>query len=894
MIAQNRSRLLWLLSACVGLHLLAACASTPPEKEPEKPKRKITRSSGILGLAVNTSADDFAAVYLGQRSDSAFFFTSNIDGRERIYRTSTSAIWLDDASATNPISPASIPPALVQNSGTVTRPDPANASTTVFAVSAAVQGELSKILNIPGTIHGGSDLFEQRDSAMVKSIDEVNSSAWEAHPAVATYNDVEIMVFSSDRSTAVGYSAPYSNAKYTTRSGDTISGNADLWLTFRRRGDSVWSAPRNLAAFDGKNTINSGSNEYSPFLYCVESTPHLLFASNRAGSYDIYDARLDISWEQQSVLVKRVVKLPLGAGEVNTIHTELFPYVSYPHIRTSKRDLFVSSDRFIKEKAEDALEAGYGGLDVYSVNTVLSCGFDSVAAPVGSLTYDVVLLDRSTRDTTIKQGRTFVSINGRTEVDSICSAFRIHLPADSLKGLSEIRIVSKGSSGYSARPCKELGPILTQYSRRAITAKEKVRARKVQIAFDSVKPPDTIKQWKNIVVFDTLASGEALDLSKYKGQDPKIVPLNRDRVRIEYRKLAYVDSILAPKTFRATRSSIVYDTVSAFDTVYISSIDSPATSQLSENADLRIPIPQRDTVIFDTIYLEPRYEQAPPCVEIFESKDSTRNVPYFQTAFWEVNTSAGYAQHLERLRKGNLRNARWVELNWENTYWGGNDPENVTQRLKNRREEYREKAELVDRNIDSLSRRTSQLLAKFWKADSANPDAKFMISMVAFSDKRPIELGYYCADTSIAFVSTSFDTNANVIQPAYHVRVAPNASLIGESNDTLSKLRAYFGYQAVWEHLEQDSLMRALRSRGLVLTPTDVHDPAEYDRRIRTARVVILAEGRSYDSKVIAKQLGYGDGKDDFYQYDWVRRVDIQIRRINFKGDRWEKPECCK
>ncbi|MBK6292875.1 MAG: hypothetical protein IPF59_14220, partial [Ignavibacteria bacterium] len=41
----------------------------------------------------------------------------------------------------------------------------------------------------------------------------------------------------------------------------------------------------------------------------------------------------------------------------------------------------------------------------------------------------------------------------------------------------------------------------------------------------------------------------------------------------------------------------------------------------------------------------------------------------------------------------------WVELNWR-TRISGNDPENVTQRLKNRREEYREKAELVDRNID--------------------------------------------------------------------------------------------------------------------------------------------------------------------------------------------------
>ncbi|MBK6292874.1 MAG: hypothetical protein IPF59_14215 [Ignavibacteria bacterium] len=131
-----------------------------------------------------------------------------------------------------------------------------------------------------------------------------------------------------------------------------------------------------------------------------------------------------------------------------------------------------------------------------------------------------------------------------------------------------------------------------------------------------------------------------------------------------------------------------------------------------------------------------------------------------------------------------------------------------------------------------MIRRTSQLLAKFWKADSANPDAKFMISMVAFSDKRPIELCHDYADTSIAFVSTSFDTNANGIQPAYHVRVAPNASPLARA--TIPLLRcAPTSVIRPWEHLEQDSLMRAQRSRGMVPTPTDVSDP-EYDRRIRT------------------------------------------------------------
>ena len=78
------------------------------------------------------------------------------------------------------------------------------------------------------------------------------------------------------------------------------------------------------------------------------------------------------------------------------------------------------------------------------------------------------------------------------------------------------------------------------------------------------------------------------------------------------------------------------------------------------------------------------------------------------------------------------------------------------------------------------------------------------------------------------------------------------------------------------------------------MLPDATKDPAEYDRRIKTARVVLLAEGRKADSTAKPRNRGYGKGDDDFYMLDWIRRVDVQVRRVRLNGDAWIEPECCR
>ncbi len=893
--AQNRHRslLVWGLVLALGI---CSCATTEQKKEAPSGKN-IARPSGILGRSVNSRGDDFAPSNVVAAGNSSMVFTSNIDGREVMKSIAIGREYTDDTLAARIDTIQGLPPQLVRHTGTAARAYAADKSSTVFAVSAAIHTNTASFLRVAGSIHGGSDLFEERSDGSIRSIDEVNSPAWEAHPAVARLGNMELMVFSSDRyATNVGFSAPFQGAKHVGKMGDTIVGNADLWLTFRRVGDSSWSAPRNLAGFGPAYNINTDSNEYSPFLYCTEFTPHLLFASNRTGSYDLYDATLEIDWNGRNVRVTSVTPMPYGAGQVNTVHSELFPFVAYPHVQARQRDLIFSSDRFSRERPDSARAAGYGGLDLYSVKVGLQCGENPPQVSKGSIRYRLVLLDRTTNDTTVRNGRIISFINGRQVMDSVAHTLDYFISADSLQIGQKVRIRSLGTSSYSAHACKEQQPILTHYASRSISRRLlRTVSRPETYLVDITTQARTVKTNHVVERRDTLAHGQSKPPLRYLKKSYRLEATADRRIVIITDSTIVVDSTPPPTNVVAQRKRTVTDSVFAFDTVYYESATRPALSSLTRAGDLTIATPSADTVVIDTIYLEPQYELAPPCVEVFQSSDSIRNVPYFQTAFWEVNTSAGYARHMVRLRGGDLRQAQWIELNYKNSYWGGDDPENISQKLRDRREEYRRKAELIDRNIDSLADRTMMMLRKYWQSDSANSDAKFVISMLAFSDFRPVKLGHYIADTAITYIATSYNDEISQINPSTRVIIRRNASLVGESNDTLSKLRAYFGYQSVYERFAKDSLLNYLRQRGLVLLPTDVADPKEYDRRIKSARVVILAEGRYVDTSVIPKNKEYGNDPDNDYRLlDWVRRVDVQVRRINYRGDSWEKPECCR
>ncbi len=860
--------------------------------------RRGTRPPGAFGRAVNTRGDEFAAGYESTQQDSFLMFTSNVSGRETVYRVPLPRVTTDDSVRIMGAPYHEMPSALARNTGTVA----SNDHTTVFAISAAVQKDLARILKTSGTVVGGSDVFERRKGGETRNVEELNSSSWDAQPTLSVLKGVEVMVFSSDRMSPEGFSAPYEGAEYKLKDGRVIYGNADLWYSFRAVGTERWSPPRNFRTVQTTDSVNTPSNEYSPFLYCIDGTPHLLFASNRSGNYDIYDASITINVSQRTMSITSVRPLPAGRDAVNTEAREMFPFVPFPHTTTESQLLVFSSNRFEARDSMGALREGAGGLDLYRLTTQMLCEVpDTTPRPVvvtkGSIRYTVTVIDGSTGKPGVPKSfmNILISDNQRMlscQTDS--AVFDRLIPATDSNLVGDVlTFETKGGSLYARRPCTEREPIVTSYARRVISDRiRKVSPRQRIVTYDTTVQDAAIAVRRVVRLYDTLALGKQY-VPSAKRQE--VLEATSDgRLRIGRDTTLTVDSLPPMRTVARQRTEFYNDTTFHYDTSYIPASDIQVPSVRTMSGALTVRRPQRDTVIHDTVIVYPVYESAAPCMQIFATSDSVRNVPYFQTGFWEVNNTSGFDRHLNRLRQGDLEDASWIELNWRNKYWGSRTSGEVTERLQRRRTEYRKKAQIIDDNIDNLVERTSSLLQRFWRDHASDPNAKVIVSMMAYSDVRPIMAGRFISDTSIRYIAASYDSVRQEFVDPISTIIAPGSSLVGTDNDTLSKLRAYYGYTAAMEKLAKDSLLASLRARGLVVLPTDATTPEQYQRLLQGARVIVLAEGRKVDMSVKPKTRAYVGDEDDYYDLDAVRRVDVHVRRVDLRSASWVVPECCR
>jgi hypothetical protein len=898
----------------------------------------LKRPKHILGTGINTVGDEFAAGLDAQNVEvnaaDSLLFTSNVSGREVVYGARFNSKGPDDSLAVSQIKVHDMPTMFVRNTGTLTR----GKRSLVFATSAAIDTAVGVAISRQRGIVGGTDLFEKVKGADPRNIIELNSPAWDAHPSIATNEDEksEVIVFSSDRlDTLGGFSAPYEYAEHVLANGTKRKGNSDIYIAFRSTDSTKWSAPVNFADIQIVDSINTPANEYSPYLYCLDGSPHILFASNRAGNYNIYDAELKIDWQTRaankpwmpSVVVERVTMYPMSADSINTTYDEVFPYVKPPYI------LF-SSNRFAVQRPDTAKALGYGGLDIYATNAEVFCikapkketpsivyktyTVDSIAMPniipvkidtvYGNLQYDVVVVNTATGTSDIQDCSLKVTVNDQVVHNTGKLAYSL---SETMTGKpAGFRINAQATSTLRRTPCNEKEPVLTHYSHVALRKRSAaVKVRSKQVYRDSIlqdKPIPVRRPWR---LYDTLKKGVIFQ-GTLRPELREAIDLTEDgRMRVGRDTTIMVDSIPNPRIQRYTSNVRVVDSVFTYDSSIVACSFAPGQSLASMFGDLVVPqkflttfdgreVSRKDidVVIHDTIFLVPQYDKAPVCDTLFGPpvNDEVRNVPYFQTAFWEVNTSNGYRQHMARLRDGDLEEASFVELNWRNRYWGNRTGNEVPERLTRRREDYRAKARIIDASINRMSTSTSDMLAQFWNRDANTPEAKLIVSMRAYSDIRPISVGKFISDSSIRYVATSFDEGGqNFTKPTY-VSVAPGATLVGDNNDTLSKLRAYYGFQAVYAKLSQDSLLRSLRAQGLVLLPTDANSAAEYERMMKTARVIVLAEGRYVDTSVNPEIKSYQAGENSYYDLDGVRRVDVHVRRVNLRNDQWVLPECCR
>jgi hypothetical protein len=895
----------------------------------------IKKTPSILGTSVNTKDDDFAAGTETPHDQKeikkydTLLITSNTNKRERVYQVPLSLIDSMGQVKTERIVLHDMPEEFVRHSGTVTP----GAFSLVFASSAAIDSTVASFLGASGSkVQGGSDLFENFDKK-IRNLSELNSTAWDAHPTIGIHeaSGMELLVFSSDRMSPEGFSAPYENAMYTVN-GIERKGNADLFISFRKIGKGTeWSKPINLRLFQGDGLINSPANEYSPFLYCIDGNPHLIFSSNRSGNYEIYYSTLQVSWDSLSnngnlsMIIDSTFTLGNSEDSVNTVAMEMFPYIKYPHMDTTdvqpvEREMFFSSNRLSITSPDTAKKYGYGGLDLYKTKATFFCGIKKPEpclpcqpcdpnypceqppkpCPVA---YNVTLINDNGNDTSVKNGVLEVYIDGKMK-EIKGNTFTLNISSDSMKNYQQgIAIKAMGYSSLNTKPCKNLEPILTNYNGYEISRTiEQILSKSRKEQYDSMVQDKSVKAARTARVYDTLPK-DNFNIPQLRKKLNERIDITPDmRIRVGRDTTIYIDSMPPLRQARFTRSVAYKDTVYTYDTVGIASSVRHIGSSKTKFSELRLPyimVKATDScmpiIVHDTIRLYPQYDKSPCCLELDTLLvfGSQKNVPYFQTAFWEVNTVKGYSEHIDRLRDGDLENASWIELNWKNKYWGNRNGNESTERMNMRRADYRAKAAIIDRNIKNMADSTSKVLKNFWKIYDKNDTAKVLITMTAYSDIRPITVGKFISPNNVQYISCAFDTVNYTFKKPTAIQIASGASLVGQDNDTLSKLRAYYGFEAVMQQLKKDSLFSELQRKGLIISPTEFTNPLDYERKLKQARIIVMAEGQYVDTSIQPEIQKYIRGENSYYDLDGVRRVDVTVRLINMRPDLYAFPDCC-
>lgn len=251
-------------------------------------------------------------------------------------------------------------------------------------------------------------------------------------------------------------------------------------------------------------------------------------------------------------------------------------------------------------------------------------------------------------------------------------------------------------------------------------------------------------------------------------------------------------------------------------------------------------------VIYDTIRVVKSFEPKPPCVCMsLEVLPEHRNVAWFQTAFWEVNTSQNLPNHLARLEKGfdleslenclngsnpnscydnktlgrsvsdyygneaepmfpvdisdpqtySIANGRWIELHPNNMYWGVRPTYSIDKNRKRlvdrkgRIAEFKAFGTKTDRNLqvmaDILSKQFFNHYITMERLSPPEADkVKLLVQVNAISDRRRITRGWYVGDTAIAYNSGAYYGAAKRIR-LDPIRIEP--PLIDEARKTIRR-----------------------------------------------------------------------------------------------------------
>jgi hypothetical protein len=303
----------------------------------------------------------------------------------------------------------------------------------------------------------------------------------------------------------------------------------------------------------------------------------------------------------------------------------------------------------------------------------------------------------------------------------------------------------------------------------------------------------------------------------------------------------------------------------------------------------------KDTSITEVIELKPVYFQKPECEHYFtELQDSLhRRVPYFQTAFWEINTKENLEYFYPKLtnsnrlygdpytiKKGEFEDceecmnenfsgefwpgAKWIELHENNTDYIGS-----AGRRYRRYQYYKDAADKVESNLNNMVDIISnRLIPSFELLNTVDKDygMKLFIRVEAWSDFRPVCCGWYIAkndkEKTINFAECSNINDFDGEMPKFESFIIKDGQALGSRNNVLSQLRAYFGYMELYNRMLENPNFKKYADKGEVLLPHDLVDgngnllaQEMLDYRISKSRIIFITKG--YDTNPVDEKPWY-------------------------------------
>ncbi|HRP01442.1 MAG TPA: hypothetical protein PLE30_02230 [Candidatus Kapabacteria bacterium] len=808
----------------------------------------------------------------------------------------------------------------------------------VVAISHPPDSNFSNLLNLNmfGSI-GGTDLLvfnKENNKFIFNALPEpINSIFWDSHPWIGQDSICNyVLIWASDKNN------PYSMIKDINGNIQNI-GNSDLFYSYFV--NDKWSDPKEL---DFNKHVNTKQfNEISPFVACMAHSPKLLFSSNRDGDYDIYSANLKFNFKDQTIQVlDSAVKFPKGSqydfenSYINTDANEMFPFIAFPYKQEGNaKALYFSSDRNNLERVSssngDTVVINKGAYDIYSFDIDLECNNDNniiIATPEPQNTFKLHLTILDNKGEKIKDPVLFV--HNISDNDSI----KINADTITITLKKGKKYKAFGGSNYYHLNCDQRSDtIITHYIGKnyiinaptinkniKITKYDSIINQQTKYEYDTtfvteiIPLKDDILKLDSTIYFDTV-SNKVYHISKYSKvisfKPTKLVHTKQLKNKLSSSGLPTLNNTIASNDSTKNKNTtwieaekqiilkksytyggnriqkstqiIYFDTIPNIDTINITALDAVIPSNLSNYNFLQVENESNKAIIYDTVIVEPSYYIKPNCNTDFITIESkyNKNVPYFQTAFWKVNTSKGLKEHLQDLQPdGYLSNAGYVELSPKHRKYGVAHQENRQRRI----EDYRKYASQVDGNLQVMKNTITDdfiPIVEFINNYSNANSTRLLVKLEAYSDIRSASLCYYIGD-DIEYMQgiEQDDTSINLTD----IKIQNNATLSSD-NDNLSKLRAYYGFNELFSLLKADTKFNNYLKEGLVFYPTQQFKSIqERNEALDRAKIIILAEGKYYDTTI----------RQDTEEYDDVRRLNLTIKLIQYYNGKFIPSECCK